>query len=385
MRTPSNSAFPQVRRTSRGRAVWPLLAIALLASLASGPASAQAFSGPRATALRSAWTPAAVRYMASPLGRPGGRVLRARRVLRGGVNAIRRRRHHPTVEQPAPEPDPAPTPAPVPSPGPAPEPSPAPAAEPSPTPEPAAEPEPAPAPEPEPAPEPVPAPLLEAGFEDGLVGWNTAGVGEAVPTVVGDIVRSGTHSAKVVLTGSQGRSELILGGNGTGSTAGIRRFSEGDEYFYGFSFYIQSMVYGHPGAHNLIMQLKGDDEGSPAFGLQLWDYEGDNGEYAAEPKGLWSHGTGMGGDRFLAPAAEHRWHDVVIHFKVSRVAAGFYQVYLDGKLVDAREHTSMLVPEAAYGYIKDGIYRNGAKIPGASEIRLDGAKLGATFASVAAA
>jgi hypothetical protein len=230
----------------------------------------------------------------------------------------------------------------------------------------------------------VPTPLLEAGFENGLVGWNTAGVGEAVPTVVNDIVRSGAHSAKILLTGSQGRSELILGGNGGGSTDGMIEFHEGDEYFYGFSFYIQSMVYGHPGAHNLIMQFKGNDEGSPAFGLQLWDYEGDNGEYAAEPKGLWSHGTGMGGDRFLAPAAEHRWHDVVIHFKVSRVGAGAYQVYLDGKLVDAREHTSMLVPAATYGYIKDGIYRNGARIPGTSEIRLDGAKLGATFASVAA-
>jgi Polysaccharide lyase len=239
-------------------------------------------------------------------------------------------------------------------------------------------------PAPEPEPEPVHSPIMEAGFENGLVGWNTAGVGEAAPTVVSDIVRSGSHSAKVILTGTQGRSELIFGGSGTSDPAGTARFVEGDEYYYGFSFYIQSMVYGHPGAHNLIMQFKGDDEGSPAFGLQLWDYEGDHGEYSADPKGLWSHGTAMGGDRFLALAPEHEWHDVVIHFKVSRVGAGFYQVYLDGKLVDSREHISLLAPEATLGYIKNGLYRNGAEIPGTSEIRLDDAKLGATYSAVAA-
>jgi len=217
--------------------------------------------------------------------------------------------------------------------------------------------------------------MLESNFESGLSGWNTAGVGEAMPTVVNDIVRSGSKSAKVVLTGSQDRSELIFGGNGSGSTSGTRKFSEGDEYWYGFSFYIQSMVYGHPGAHNLIMQLKGNDSGSPGFGLLLWDYQGH--------RGLWSHGTGMGGDRFLAPAAEQQWHDVVIHFKVSRVGAGFYELYLDGNLVDSRSNTSLLVPEASYGYIKNGLYRNGGNIPGSSEIRLDSARLGTSLASVA--
>jgi hypothetical protein len=205
-----------------------------------------------------------------------------------------------------------------------------------------------------------------------------------MPSVVSDIVRSGSHSAKFLLTGHQNRSELILGGDGTTDNENAVRFYEGDEYWYGFSFYIVSMVYGHPGAHNLIMQFKGDDEGSPAFGLQLWDYEGDDGEYRSSPKGLWSAGTAMGGDRFLAPAAERRWHDVAIHFRVSRVGAGFYQLFLDGRLVDSREHTSMLVPEATHGYIKDGIYRNGGTIPGTSEIRLDDFRLGTSYAAVSA-
>lgn len=204
-----------------------------------------------------------------------------------------------------------------------------------------------------------------------------------MPTVVNDTVRSGLYSGRVILTGTQGRSELILGGNGGGGTDGMIEFREGAEYWYAFSFYIDSMVYGHPGAHNLIMQFKGNDDGSPAFGLQLWDYEGDNGEYADNPKGLWSHGTGMGGDRFLAPVAEHEWHNVAIHFKASAVSSGFYEVFLDGQLIDSRSGVSMIAEGASFAYIKNGLYRNGHNIPGTSEIRLDAARLGHSLAEVA--
>ena len=113
-------------------------------------------------------------------------------------------------------------------------------------------------------------------------GWNTAGVGEVVPRVATDIVREGDGSSAIRLTGEQGRSELILGGNGTGSSAGTVQFREGDEYFYGFSFYIETMVYGEPGAHNLIMQFKSTDSGSPNFGLQLWDHQ--RGSRPLEPR-----------------------------------------------------------------------------------------------------
>jgi len=224
--------------------------------------------------------------------------------------------------------------------------------------------------------------VLEAGFEEGLFNWNTAGVGEALPSVVDDTARSGLHSGRFVLSGDQDRSELILGGNGGGSTDGMIEFGEGAEYWYGFSFEIDQMVYGHPGAHNLIMQFKGNDDGSPGFGLQLWDYEGDHGEYADEPKGLWSHGSAMDGDRFLAPVAEHEWHDIEIHFKASAVGAGFYEVFLDGNLIDSRSGVSMLIDGAGFGYIKDGIYRNGGQIPGTSEIHLDAARLGHSLAEV---
>jgi hypothetical protein len=195
-----------------------------------------------------------------------------------------------------------------------------------------------------------------------------------VPEVSSDIVRDGAQASTVTLTGDQDRSELILGGNGSGSTAGAVRFREGDEYWYGFSFYIEAMVYGEPGAHNLIMQFKGADSGSPAFGLQLWDHAGS--------RGLWSHGAAMGGDRFLAPVPEQAWHDIAIHFMASGAGAGFYELFLNGALVDTRSGVSMISAGAAYAYIKDGLYRNGTEIPGTSVLRLDAAKLGDSFDAV---
>jgi hypothetical protein len=226
-----------------------------------------------------------------------------------------------------------------------------------------------------PAPAPAPPPLLEAGFENGLVGWNTAGVGEETPTVVSDIVRTGAHSGRFVLNGSESRSELIFGGDGSIRLAGTVEFHEGDEYWYGFSFYIVRMVWGHPGAHNLIMQFpSGEGQGSPGFGLDLWDYGGQ--------RGLWSEGASAGGNRFLAPLSEGTWYDVAIHFRASERGAGFYETFLDGQLVDSRQNTSMINPGRHSAYIKDGLYRNGAAIPGTSEIRLDNAKLGTSLASV---
>ena len=265
------------------------------------------------------------------------------------------------------KPKPAPAPAPTPSPAPAPAPTPAPT------------PTPAPAPAPNPAPAPSSAALLDAGFESNLANWNIAGVGEVVPTVTTTTVRSGAKACQVKLTGSQNRSELILGGNGGGSTTGTVEFHEGDEYWYGFSLDIQQMVYGKPGAHNLFMQFKSDGEGSPAWGLQLWDTAG--------KKGLWTAGKAMqigsSGERFLAPISERQWHDVVVHFKASSTGNGFYEVYLDGALVDSRSGVSMIVPGHSAAYIKNGLYRNGGTAPGTSEIALDAAKLGTSQSAVA--
>lgn len=219
-------------------------------------------------------------------------------------------------------------------------------------------------------PAPTAEPLVDAGFEDGFLGWNMNGVGDVEPTIVGDLTRAGSRSSRVVLTGSQDRSELMLDGEGSALGSGTVQFYEGDEYHYAFSFNVRSMVYGRPGAHNLLMQFKSDGTGSPNFGLMLWDYDG--------KRGLWSHSEAMGGDRYLAPISHDRWHDVRIHFRASRAGEGFYRLYLDGALIDARDNVSMIRTDRTFGYIKTGLYRNGGQIPGTSEIRLDSGLLGET-------
>lgn len=240
------------------------------------------------------------------------------------------------------------------------------------TPDPAETPPPATSPPEVPPVTPPPATLLtEAGFENGFAGLSMAGAGDAQPTIVTDAARTGTRSAKVVLTGSQDRSEMIV----ADGRNDIISFTEGQERFYAFSFMVKSMQYGRPGAHNLITQLKSDGEGSPAFGLALWDFEG--------RRGLWSHGSAAGGDRFLAPIAHDAWNDVVVHFRASRTGQGFYEIFLNGRLIDARQGISMIRPDRTSAYLKTGLYRNGGQIPGTSELRYDSVRLGTTAAQVA--
>ena len=84
----------------------------------------------------------------------------------------------------------------------------------------------------------------------------------------------------------------------------------------------------------------------------------------------------------LSPVSERAWHDVAIHFKASSHGAGFYEVYLDGKLVDSRTGVSMIVPGHSFAYIKTGLYRNGETAPGTSELLVDAGRLGDTATSV---
>ena len=303
----------------------------------------------------------------------------------------------PPVSVPPPPPAPETPPAPVPEasrPSEPPQPPPAPAEpepeaqgdpNPPPPPQPQAEgspppPQPPPPPAEEPSPPPPPPPadpeppaptFIDAGFENGLSNWSIAGVGEEIPTVVEDIVDTGTKSGRVVLSGDENRSELILA-----EKKEIAEFPPGTERWYAFSINVCTMIYGRPGAHNLIMQLKSDNEGSPRVSLGLWDYEG--------KRGLWSEGDVMGGNQFLAPLTEKVWHDILVHFKVTTDKTGFYEIYLDGRLVDSRSDISVLRPGAENAYIKTGLYRNGGEIPGLSEIRIDSAKLGMTREEVTA-
>lgn len=219
--------------------------------------------------------------------------------------------------------------------------------------------------------------IAEAGFEGGtLNGWSLCCT-LATPTVTSSDARSGTYSADVKLTGSEYRSELVFGGDGSEKSSEIT-FKEGDNRYYAFSFKIISMVYGKPGGHNVIIQFKSDGEGSPQFALQLWNVEG--------KKGLWTGGPAQeikgGGERFLAAVSEGQWHDIVIHFVASEEGKGSYETYLDGTKVDSASGVSMIVPGTKSAYIKNGLYRNNETVTGTSELLLDKAALGKTLASV---
>jgi hypothetical protein len=240
---------------------------------------------------------------------------------------------------------------------------------------PPAHPAPAGAPAPSPPPTPPAGPLLVANFENGLTGWSTSVLGDTVPRVVTGTVRDGSRSVAIRLTGDQSRSQLALGGDG--GYDGAIRIHDGDEYAFAFSFYIEKMVYGTPGADNLLMQLRSDGSDSRVFGLQLWDYPVENGG-----RGLWSSGEAVNGDRFLGDATERTWHDVVIHFKASNQGAGSYEVYLDGQLVDARSEVSLIAPGSDFAQIEVGLFRDGDLVQGTSEIRIDAARFGGTLESV---
>jgi Polysaccharide lyase len=219
---------------------------------------------------------------------------------------------------------------------------------------------------------------IDGSFENGLTGWNTAGVGDYVPPVVTDSARNGTHSAKVLLTASQNRSELILSANGTSSNAGTKYFVDGADYWYGFSMRVLSMVYGHPGAHNVITQFHPTPEATYGsheyFELSLWDYNGKKGLYCSGR--ACTHSGQSCCDQYIAPFPQNQWNDVQVHFHAGQNGNGSYEVWLNGTKVDSNRNVSLFPSGATNFYIKSGLYRNGGRIPGTSELRLDAGKLG---------
>jgi len=204
----------------------------------------------------------------------------------------------------------------------------------------------------------------------------------AAPGKAGPVTSSGPFAGRnpiaVWLSGNEDSSEPILAGEGDGDVVQIH---EGHEYALAFSFYIQTMVYGAPGAPNLIMRMVGDADPSPSFGLQLWDYAGADGSSGG--RGLWSAGDAMGGDRFLAPAGEAAWHDVVVLFSASSEGAGYYALYLDGQPVEVRLGVSMIRPGSSYAQAEIGLFRDGDLLPGTSQIWVDAVTLGETLGPVA--
>lgn len=220
-------------------------------------------------------------------------------------------------------------------------------------------------------------PVVAAGFGQGPEGVRTSH-GDLPPLVAMGGARDGSGYGVVRLNGDESRSQLALGGEGQ---TGALEIHEGDEYALAFSFYIETMVYGAPGAPNLVMELASEGTDVPAFGLQLLDWPiGSDG--LGGGRGLWSSGEAMGGDRFLAPVEERAWHDVVIEFRASSQNDGFYEVLLDGRPIDARSGVRLIPPGSASAEIELGLFRDGELLQGTSELRFDSVKLGDSLESV---
>lgn len=218
----------------------------------------------------------------------------------------------------------------------------------------------------EPPPPAPPTVYAEETFSDGLVGWSLAGVGKVTPTVVtAPAGFSAAHAAYFALTGEQERTELILGGNGTGSLEGIIEFTEGTERTYSFETRVNAMAFGEPGKHNTPWQLKGAGEGSPALSLCYWDSDGHTGIFVEKPWGT--------RNEYLAPLVLNERHLFEISFLV-HPTAGAYEITLDGERIAVAEGVETIVPGVSYVYIKNGLYR-AASLTGLSELFIGACKL----------
>jgi len=170
----------------------------------------------------------------------------------------------------------------------------------------------------------------------------------------------------------------VVGSDGGPVEVGAVQIGEGDEYALAFYFYLEEMAFAEPGTDNLIVRFASDASDARSFDLQLWE----DPDLGLLSRGLWSSGEAVGGNRFLAPVAEEVWHDAIVHFKASAQGAGFYEIYVDGQLVDARTGVSLIAPDSSYAQIEVGLFRDGAPVTGTSEIRIDEARLGESLESV---
>jgi len=178
-------------------------------------------------------------------------------------------------------------------------------------------------------------------------------------------------AAVLVVLPPSSQPPAVVGSDGGPGDFDSVEIREGDEYALSFSFYLETTTFAEPGTENLIMQFSSDADDAHSFDLQLWE----DPDFGLVSRGLWSSGEAVGGDRFLGPVEEGVWHDVFVPFEASGQDAGFYEVYLDGQLVDARSGVSLIASGSDHAQIEVGLFRDGGPVEGTSEIRIDEARL----------
>jgi hypothetical protein len=161
-----------------------------------------------------------------------------------------------------------------------------------------------------------------------------------------------------------------------GVVSGPVQVYEGDEYAYSFSFFVQPEAYRAPGEDNLILRFADEADENHTLGLQLWDDGG------GTQRGLWASGDAMDGERFLAPVTEGVWHEAVLYFQASADDEGLYLLLLDGEPIDTRAWVSLIDSAGGSGWLEAGLFREGDRVDGASELLFGPARLGETLESV---
>jgi hypothetical protein len=143
--------------------------------------------------------------------------------------------------------------------------------------------------------------------------------------------------------------------------AGVGEVCEGDERGLSFPFYVQSTAYRTPGADNSIVRFESELGEHTSFALQLWDDGSDS------RRGLWSSGEAMDGELFLSPPADGVWHEIALAFQASSTD-GFYLLFLDGLLIDARAGIALIAPGSGCTRIDVGLSRDGEPPVGVADV-----------------
>ena len=170
------------------------------------------------------------------------------------------------------------------------------------------------------APSPQPATELVADGDETTTGPSSPPETGGRPPRVTRRRSAAASTARVVrLSGEQAGSELILGDDATGVPTEIQ---EGDEYVLSFSFNIESMVYGEPGADNVMLRVQRAKPGENRSSRPRSSGRTRSAIPRASVAVSGRAARATAGDRFLSSLAERTWHDVEIDFRASSQGAG---------------------------------------------------------------
>ncbi len=204
--------------------------------------------------------------------------------------------------------------------------------------------------------------------------WNN--VGANAPVIVSSPVTSGAKAAQFTMPGGGTRTEIVP------TTAS---FTEGQDRYFRFSFYLPAGFPTQVTSWQLLTQWKNDGTGSPPLELTV-------GNGNLNLSGGYGHPAGPRTfSKVLAPATTGQRIDLVVHVFFSRDASkGVVDVWRNGSQVLAGYKppggtlypTNTASTASLSSYWKMGLYRDSA-ITQAAQYTIESAKIGNTYAQVA--